>query len=52
MFTIKLSKQDLTNLKIFLERVDLKGKEVLPYTMIVKAVNEAKEEEQPKKVGD
>ena len=51
MLVVKLNEQDLNNLKVFLDRVELKGKEVLPFINIIKALNEA-EEEKPEKVGD
>lgn len=51
MYIVKVTEQDLNNLKIFLDRVDLKGKEVIPFVNILKAIQEAKEEEL-EKVGD
>lgn len=38
----------LNNLKIFLERTTLTGKEVVAYAEVIKAITEAK----PKEVGD
>lgn len=58
MLKIRLSEQDSNNLKIFLERVDLKGSEVLPFITIINAINNAETEklkevsEEPKKEGD
>ena len=56
MYIVKVTEQDLNNLKIFLERVDLKGKEVIPFVNILKAIQEAKKEDpekvEPEKVGD
>lgn len=56
MLLIRLTKEDLNNLKVFLDRVDLKGKEVLPFVNILKAIQEAKKEDtekvEPEKVGD
>lgn len=54
MYNVTLSEQDLNNLKIFLERVTLTGKEVLAYNLIIKSIYDAKptEGEKTKKVGE
>lgn len=51
MYNMRLTQQDLNNLKLFLDRVDLKGKEVLPFINLLKAISEAREDEN-KKVGE
>lgn len=51
-YIIKLEEHSLNDLKIFLDRVTLTGKEVMAYNMIIKAVHEAKKVEEVKKVGD
>lgn len=51
-YIIKMSEQELNNLKVFLERVTLSGKEVMAYSLILKAIQEAKKVEEVKKVGD
>lgn len=48
---IELTEQDISNLKIFLSRVQLTGQEVPAYTQILQAIYKA-EEEKPKKVGE
>lgn len=47
---IELSKEQKNNLMIFLNRVDLKGNEVIAFVEILQAVQNA--EEKPKKVGE
>lgn len=52
MFTIKLAEHSLNDLKLFLERVTLTGKEVMAYNILLKSIYEAEKEETTTKVGD
>lgn len=47
MFTITLTKQQLQNLKVFLDRVDLKGNEVPAYYDVARAIYAASSSEEP-----
>ena len=44
MYTIKMNEIDYKNLVAFLQRVQLTGKEVLAYNMVLKSVLDAKPE--------
>ena len=44
MYKILMTQQDINNLKIFLERVNMTGKEVSAYVNILKAISEAKKD--------
>lgn len=43
MFTIEIEKHQLDNLKVFLNRVDLKGLEVPTFIEILNVISQAKE---------
>ncbi len=47
-YTIEMEEYILNNLKLFLERTTMSGKEVAAYAEILKCLSEAK----PKEVGD
>lgn len=49
MYIIKMNEIDYKNLVAFLERVQLTGKEVLAYNMVLKSVLDAKPSEPVKK---
>lgn len=49
MLNIKMSKEDYSNLKIFLDRVNLTGKETLAFVSIMQKLSEAKPCEECKK---
>ena len=50
LLNIKISKQDLNNLMLFLDRVHLTGKEVPAYIKIVQILSEAEELEDTEKI--
>ena len=50
MNNIKISKQDLNNLMLFLDRVHLTGKEVPAYIKIVQILSEAEELEDTEEI--
>lgn len=53
VYTIKLQEHSLNDLKIFLDRVTLTGKEVMAYNILIKAIYEAEKiEGTTKEVGD
>jgi len=43
MYTIILNKEDLENLKVFLARTNLSGKEVAAFNKIINTISNAKE---------
>lgn len=45
LYTIHLPEHDLNNLKVFLSRVNLTGKEVPAFNQLIKSIYEAKPEE-------
>lgn len=52
MYTIKMNEIDYKNLIAFLERVQLTGKEVLAYNMVLKSVLDAKPSEPVKAIAN
>ena len=43
-YTINIDEQTLNNLKVFLERINLTGKEVPAYLNVIQALNSAQKE--------
>lgn len=52
MVNITLTEQDFNNLRIFLERVNLTGKEVIAFVSIMQSLSEAKPLELPEVTND
>lgn len=50
MFTITLNDQQLRDLKVFLERCDLRGVEAARFLSLVQAINQARSVEDKKEV--